>query len=229
MKKNFILKFSLLALILTTPTMSNAGSATATFNLTNIIRAAVGMAMGYNDTTAYNALVCGSSAKDSNGDCQGPPHNGIVGAAVTIVNEINTINQNAGLACSAMPSSGTATRTDFSGSAITLKYETPTHTIPSLWSRGGETFQKRITFTKNLVGEPAKFAYEFNCGDSAANYIAINMDIGSVPGYKRLITLYTGKISNYQNGIELYMSEYNSSIPASRAVDAIRIEFMGGY
>jgi hypothetical protein len=207
--------------------LAYANSATATFHITNIIRASLGMTIGFNQKSDYIDLVCGPNYDPATDSCDGPPRAGLVGATAAIVNKLPSVGESLGInRCEDVPLAGTRTGVDSNGTSWTITFETPTHTIPTSWVNAGTLFQKRVTFSAPLADSTAKIAHEFSCGDNAANYIAVNMDVGSnAPNYKRLITLYNGNISGTKSGIEVYMSEYSSIDSTSRASHAVRIEY----
>jgi hypothetical protein len=196
---------------------------------TNNLRDSIGLAIGYNDHIAYRDLACSGTDPGVKTDCSNaPPYNGIVGRLTDIINTLPTIGASVGITeCSAVPSSGSLTGTDSNGNSVTLNFQAPTHTIPSPWLNGGATFSKRVEFQETILGDVTKLAYEFNCGDSPALYIAINMDMGTIDthAYTRLITVYTGPVSSSKNAMEIYMAEYSSAATRIRAADAIRIEY----
>ncbi len=218
-----------LAVIAALPATSvaHATPAVARASITNALRGAIGMAIGYGSDDAYQSLACKGNPPDATGQCDGPPQKGIVGAMADVINQLPTVNASAGISdCLAVPSSGSAMGTDAVGNDWPLQFQVPTHAIPAPWAAGGSKFQKRVAFSAPFMGESIKVAYEFNCGDSAAAYVAVNMPVGdNAPGYTRLITFYTGKISGSKNGVEVYLSEYNATSHFSRATDAIRIEY----
>ncbi|MGZ3790084.1 MAG: hypothetical protein ACXVLQ_16225, partial [Bacteriovorax sp.] len=197
---------------------------------TNNIRNSIGLAIGFSDNTAYGELACGGSIPAPNTDCtNAPPYNGIVGRLTDIINTLPTIGESVGISsCDQVPSSGSATGTDGNGNTVTVNFKTPTHTIPTPWLHGGATFQKRVEFTETILGESTKLAYEFNCGDSPASYIAINMDMGTIDShaYARRIAVYTGPVDLTKKGIEVYMAEYSAGSSRLRAADAVRIEYL---
>ena len=196
---------------------------------TNNLRDSIGLVMGYGDNISYGDLACDGTHPAANTDCtNAPPYDGIVGRLTTIINTLPSIGSSVGINdCTAVPSSGSATGTDSSNNSVTVSFKTPTHTIPSPWTNGGATFQKRVEFQETILGDVTKIAYEFNCGDSPAIYAAINMNMGTLNthAYTRLITLYTGPMSTTKNGIEVYMAEYSSGSSLIRAADAVRIEY----
>lgn len=198
-------------------------------NSTNNIRNSIGLAIGFSDATAYGELACGGSIPAANTDCtNAPPYNGIVGRLTDIINTLPTIGASAGIkSCDQVPASGAITGADGKGNTVTVNFRTPTHQIPSPWLNGGNTFQKRVEFTETILGETTKLAYEFNCGDSPASYVAINMDMGTIDSraYVRRIAVFTGPVNANKNGIEVYMAEYNAASTRLRAADAIRIEY----
>ena len=199
-----------------------------THHPTNNLRDSIGLAIGYGDHVAYGDLACDGNDPGVNTDCSGPPYDGIVGRLTTIINTLPSIGSSVGITdCALVPATGSATGTDSNGTSVTINFQTPTHSIPSPWTGGGTTFQKRVEFQETILGDVTKIAYEFNCGDSPSLYTAINMDMGTVDGhaYTRLITLYTGPVNTTKNGIEVYMAEYSSGASRLRAADAIRIEY----
>ncbi len=213
---------------------ARAGSA-ATPHITNILRQSFGLIMGYNDNVSYGELACNGTTPAAGADCSGPPHDGIVGRLTSIINTLPTIGKSGGInSCTDVPATGSITGSDGTNNVV-INFKTPTHTIPGSWLGGGTTFQKRVEFQETILDDVTKFAYEFNCGDSPAAYIAINMDMGNIQydsnaahtyPYKRLITLYTGQKSATLNGIEVYMSEATTSVGGRvRGLDAVRIEY----
>ena len=209
--------------------LAHAGGTVLTQHPTNNLRDSIGLAMGYGDNISYGDLACGGTHPAAKTDCSdAPPYDGIVGRLTTIINTLPTIGKSAGITeCTSVPSTGSITGTDSSNNTITVNFKTPTHKVPGPWIGGGETFQKRVEFQETILGDVTKIAYEFNCGDSAAIYAAINMDMGTNNGhaYTRLITLYTGPVTSTKNGIEVYMAEYSSASSRLRSADAIRVEF----
>ena len=197
-----------------------------TQSVTNMIRNAIGTAVGYSDA-GYLALACGgSTSKFAAGTCDGPPQSGIVGAAVTLAASLQTIATNGGVAsCSAVPSSGTLTANDASGTSQTLTFQTPTHTVPSSWLNGGTAFQKRVkaplTLTLAGTATPVVMAMEFNC-DSSVSYLAITMTIanGGVAGqngtgFTRNIAVFSGPVSASTNGFDVYYAE---AVPSGSSI-----------
>ena len=203
-----------------------------TLNITNNIRNAVGMIVGYGSRQSYVDFVCpGGTDPGGNQSCDGPPQNGIVGTLTDMINQLPSIGSTAGItSCEAAPSTGTYTGHDSSNNSVSLHFETPTHTIPAGWIDGGTTFSHRVKFSMiatNLGPDPVTIAiaYEFNCGDSAASYTAVGMDVDTtnLPGWKRDIALFNGQVDASTNGIQLFMAEHLPSdatkIRAAHAVD----------
>jgi hypothetical protein len=216
--------------LVTQLTFLNNAHAAANFTTHSInnLRMSMGLALGYSDNSAYGYLACGGTTPPASTDCaDAPPYNGIVGRLTDIINTLPTIGNSAGItSCEAVPASGSATGIDDNGSSVTVHFASPTHTIPSPWQNGGATFQKRVEFTESILGSTTKIAYEFNCGDSPAAYVAINMAMGVNDGhtYTRRITVYNGQKNTNEKGIEVYMAEYSND-SRLRAADAIRIEY----
>jgi hypothetical protein len=206
---------------------ARAGANFTTHSINNI-RMSMGLALGYSDNVAYGYLACGGTTPAANTDCNdAPPYNGIVGRLTDIINTLPTIGNSVGItSCEAVPASGSVTGVDDNGTSVTVNFKTPTHTIPSTWVSGGTSFQKRVEFTESILGETTKIAYEFNCGDSPAAYVTINMAMGVNDGhtYTRRITVYNGQKNSTEKGIEVYMAEYSAD-SRLRAADAIRIEY----
>ena len=201
-----------------------------TLNITNTLRNSIGMIMGYGSHQSYLDFVCsGNSAS-----CSGPPENGIIGTITGFVNQLPSIGQSAGISsCEAVPSSGTLSGKDTSGNTVSLTFETPTHAIPTHWLQGGITFQHRVKFGMNITNigpsaVPTTIAYEFNCGDSAASYAAVSMDVDTSahPGYKRNIAIFNGPVDSSTNGLQVFMGEYDINTPAHiRGAHAVDIHF----
>ena len=212
----------------------HASQGNATPNITNGLRTAVGMVMGYGSRSAYVSLICQNGVDPGgNASCDGPPQNGIVGTITGFINQLPTAAKNAGItSCDSVPSSGSVTGADDDGVKLTLTFSTPTQKIPAKWTNGGTTFAHRVTFGADLTNigptaEAIKVAYEFNCGDSSASYTAISMaadNNGSYPGYVRDIAIFNGPVDSSNKGLEIYLGEHNpDDVLHTRTADVIRI------
>jgi hypothetical protein len=210
--------------------LTHIGSARAggsyTQTMINLIRESIGMTIGYSSQAEWMGLTC-SDGNVSN--C--PPQNGIVGLFGDFFSNLKDVAANAGIvSCDQIPSTGSITANDAAGIAWTINFETPTHHIPAPWVDGGSLFQKRVAFTipnsKVQVAQNIKAAFEFNCGDSSAQYVVFNMPQNNPDdGYKRYITVFTGAVDANRNGIESYLAEFRGSDSKVRGATAIRIEY----
>ena len=215
--------------------LSQAVQGNVTANLTNGIRQAIGMIMGYGSRTAYVSMICQNGVDPgNNASCDGPPQAGIVGTIATFVNQLPSAAKSAGISsCDAVPSSGTYTGTDSDGGSITMKFSSPTKSIPAPWVNGGTSFTHRVTFSSlvsNIGPTPTSIAvaYEFIC-NSSASYTAISMDAaltngGAFANNVRDIAIFNGPVTSTLNGLEVYLMEHQASSNVKvRTADVVRI------
>jgi hypothetical protein len=203
-----------------------------TDNLTNLVRNAIGLAVGYSSHQAYVDLVCEGVDPGAQG-CDGPPEAGIIGKLTEFINELPRIGQSAGInRCEDVPSSGSVTGTDDAGNQVTVLFQTPTHSIPSGWLNGGRVFSHRVEFSVTVTGigtpQPANIAYEFDCGHDQAQaaYAGVTMLMDNVPGWHRNIAVYNGPVDAAHNGIQLFMAEHDPQNAAGiRVGDAVDIQY----
>ncbi len=202
---------------------ASAGPAPTTYMTS--LREAVGFAIGYGNHTFYAQSNCPSQdpAPASGEDCDdAPPFNGLVGVSVDIVNQLQTMLNSAGVAdCSSIPSSGTGSATSSGGTAITLTYGTPTHSVPSGWDGGGSAYTKRVGMDFVVASLTTKVFVEFACGGSSV-YMGVNMLVGNhAPGYERRINIITG-VESGEKITEIYIAEYHPTNETTRGAYAIR-------
>lgn len=210
--------------------LSRLGTASAggTYTKTaiNLVRNSVGMAIGYGSRADWMGLNCASGNEN-----QCPPQDGIVGAIASVFSRLKDVATNAGVtSCASLPSTGSMTATDTQGVSWTVHFQVPTHKVPANWLNGGTDFQKRVAFSipngAIAAATDIKVAFEFNCGDSDAQYVVMNMPQDSnSTAYKRYITVYSGPIDSTRNGIDTYLAEFRQSGNEVRGATAIRIEY----
>lgn len=195
----------------------------------NNIRNNIGLTIGYGSHAAYVTLVCRGVDPGVGVSCDGPPEIGLAGTVASFANNLQTVLKSAGIAsCSAIPSSGTATGTDPSGTSVTLSFAAPTHSVPSGWYQAGTAFGKRVNMSMTISSIKTAVGLEFSCGSPNA-YMAANMAVGSqAPGYFRYINGYFGTLSDGQGASELYISENNPTSALIRGAYAIRINYNAG-
>lgn len=204
---------------------ANAGGGSYTQTAINLVRNSVGMAIGYGSHADWMGLNCAS------GDAtQCPPEEGIVGAIASVFSRLKDVASNAGItSCTSVPSTGSITALDAQGVSWTVTFQTPSHKIPANWVNGGTDFQKRVSFTVPngaiAAANNIKVAFEFNCGDSGAQYVVMNMPQDEGGAYERFITVYSGPIDATHNGIDTYLGEFRQSGHEVRGATAIRIEY----